>query len=95
MIAVQDEEHQQGILPVICAQLGLERLWLVHRLDKVTSGLLILAKSESAAAEFGRLFEAHQMEKVLCGYCVQKAEKETGNRQWRHEKSPRWLMDTR
>ena len=77
-VAVQGEEHQQGILPIICKQLGLERLWLVHRLDKVTSGLLILGKSESAAAEFGRLFEAHQIEKYYVAIACKKPKKKQG-----------------
>lgn len=77
-IAVQDEEHQSGILPIICAQLGLTRLWLVHRLDKVTSGLLILAKSEKAAAEFGRQFEAHQIQKYYLALATKKPKKKQG-----------------
>jgi tRNA pseudouridine32 synthase/23S rRNA pseudouridine746 synthase len=43
-ISVQNESHQSGILPILCQQLKVEQLWLVHRLDKVTSGILILAK---------------------------------------------------
>lgn len=77
-IAVQNEEEQHGILPVICAQLGIERLWLVHRLDKVTSGLLILAKSEKAAAEFGKQFEAHQIQKFYLALATKKPKKKQG-----------------
>lgn len=77
-IAVQDEEHRQGIIPIACAQLGLERLWLVHRLDKVTSGLLILAKSEKAAAEFGRQFEAHLIQKFYLALAPKRPKKKQG-----------------
>jgi tRNA pseudouridine32 synthase/23S rRNA pseudouridine746 synthase len=77
-IAVQNEVEQSGILPPVCAQLGLAKLWLVHRLDKVTSGLLILAKSEQAAAEFGRMFEAHLVEKYYLAISSKKPKKKQG-----------------
>ncbi|WP_407669402.1 TIGR01621 family pseudouridine synthase [Paraglaciecola hydrolytica] len=77
-IAVQNEVDQSGILPLVCEQLGVAKLWLVHRLDKVTSGLLILAKSEQAAAEFGRLFEAHLVQKYYLAISNKKPKKKQG-----------------
>ena len=38
-------------------------IWVVHRLDMATSGLLILARSPEAAASLGRLFERRQVRK--------------------------------
>lgn len=77
-IAVQNQVEQSGILPHICQQLGLEKLWLVHRLDKITSGLLILAKTSNAAAEFGQLFANRQIEKYYLALSKQKPKKKQG-----------------
>ena len=77
-IAVQNQAEQSGILPHICQQLGLKKLWLVHRLDKVTSGLLILAKNSSAAAEFGQLFANRLIEKYYLALSNQKPKKKQG-----------------
>ncbi|OQR99113.1 23S rRNA pseudouridylate synthase [Thraustotheca clavata] len=40
------------------------QLKLVHRLDKGTSGILILAKSRRAAAEMAEMFQNHQVHKT-------------------------------
>jgi tRNA pseudouridine32 synthase/23S rRNA pseudouridine746 synthase len=77
-IAVQNEVEQPGILPQVCEQLGLSKLWLVHRLDKITSGLLILGKSERAAAEFGHMFEAHLIQKYYLAISRKKPKKKQG-----------------
>jgi tRNA pseudouridine32 synthase/23S rRNA pseudouridine746 synthase len=77
-ISVQNEAEQSGILPLICQQLGLDKLWLVHRLDKITSGLLILAKNSNAAAEFGRIFANRQIEKYYLALSKQKPKKKQG-----------------
>ena len=39
-------------------------LWVVHRLDKETSGVILFAKSKQAAADLSALFEAHQIKKT-------------------------------
>ncbi|MFT4994431.1 MAG: tRNA pseudouridine32 synthase/23S rRNA pseudouridine746 synthase [Paraglaciecola sp.] len=77
-ISVQNEAQQRGILPIICSQLGLDKLWLVHRLDKVTSGLLILAKNAEAAAVFGAIFESRKIEKFYLALSAQKPKKKQG-----------------
>ena len=42
---------------------------LVHRLDKDTSGLLIIAKNYKSAKIFGKLFRDHEIEKnVSCNF---------------------------
>jgi tRNA pseudouridine32 synthase/23S rRNA pseudouridine746 synthase len=45
-------EHQYG------------RLWIVHRLDKYTSGVLLLARSAAAHRSLNNQFEQHQVRKV-------------------------------
>ena len=39
------------------------RLWMVHRLDKETSGVLVLARSAAAHRALNTLFERHQVRK--------------------------------
>lgn len=39
-------------------------LWVVHRLDKETSGVILFAKTKQAAADLAELFEAHQIKKT-------------------------------
>ncbi|WP_158969687.1 TIGR01621 family pseudouridine synthase [Paraglaciecola sp. L3A3] len=77
-VAVQDEATQTGILPIVCQQLNLKKLWLVHRLDKVTSGILILAKNAQAAAVFGSLFADKKIEKYYLAIATKKPKKKQG-----------------
>ncbi|ROS04650.1 tRNA pseudouridine32 synthase/23S rRNA pseudouridine746 synthase [Sinobacterium caligoides] len=53
-------------------------LWPVHRLDQLTSGLLLLAKSAEIAAEFGRLFESQQVQKCYLAIAEGKPSKKQG-----------------
>lgn len=48
--------QQEGLLPCLRAQLGVPRLWLGHRLDKTTSGVLLLAEDADSAAALGQCF---------------------------------------
>jgi 23S rRNA pseudouridine1911/1915/1917 synthase len=50
--------------PQINAMADQERPGIVHRLDKDTSGVLILAKSEAALEEMQRLFQEREMQKT-------------------------------
>ena len=40
------------------------RLWIVHRLDKETSGVMILARTAEAHRNLNQQFDAHQVVKV-------------------------------
>jgi len=42
-------------------------LWMVHRLDKETSGVVVLAKNEDAHRELNHLFRSRQVEKIYHG----------------------------
>lgn len=77
-LAVQDETNQPGILPVLYAETGMSHLHLVHRLDKVTSGLLLLAKNKQAAAAFGELFSARHIDKYYVALSTKKPRKKQG-----------------
>jgi RluA family pseudouridine synthase len=41
-----------------------QRVWVVHRLDKLTSGVLVFARTAEAHRELNRQFEQHTVEKV-------------------------------
>ncbi|MEP0355795.1 MAG: TIGR01621 family pseudouridine synthase [Paraglaciecola sp.] len=94
-LAVQNEESQEGILPIICKQLNVEKLWLVHRLDKVTSGILILAKTAKSAALFGDLFEQKQIEKYYLALSDRKPKKKQGTIKGGMKKvrDGKWILD--
>ncbi len=55
-----------------------QKLWPVHRLDKITSGLVIFAKSAQNAAEFGNLFEQRQIRKCYIALSDKKPKKKMG-----------------
>lgn len=46
------------------------RLWVVHRLDKVTSGVMILARTADAHRTLNMQFERHEAQKVYHAICV-------------------------
>jgi 23S rRNA pseudouridine955/2504/2580 synthase len=54
--------HIDGMLGALAE--GGERPRLVHRLDRDTSGILVVAKSASAAAKLTRSFRQHRVEKL-------------------------------
>ena len=70
-------EEGPGFVVLAEQQLN-EKLYPVHRLDKVTSGLIILARSSVAAAEFTRLFTAHQVDKFYLALSDSKPKKKQG-----------------
>jgi len=41
-----------------------ERVWVVHRLDKITSGVMVFALTAEAHRGLNRQFEQHEVEKV-------------------------------
>ncbi len=47
-----------------------ERPKLVHRLDKDTSGVLVLAKTANAAAKLSKAFQGRNVEKIYWGLCM-------------------------
>ena len=40
------------------------KIWVVHRLDKITSGVMFFARTADAHRELNRQFERHEVEKV-------------------------------
>jgi tRNA pseudouridine32 synthase/23S rRNA pseudouridine746 synthase len=71
------EDGEQGVAQMLQSQFG-ERLWPVHRLDKLTSGVLIFARSADAARHFQELFCQHQVAKFYLAIATQKPKKKQG-----------------
>lgn len=70
--------HAQSLIDVIHADFPGSSLHLVHRLDDATSGLLLLAKNPSVAAELGELFSNREIEKYYFAVADGKPAKKQG-----------------
>ncbi|MDG6882226.1 tRNA pseudouridine synthase C [Phocoenobacter uteri] len=77
-ISVHKDDEETGLTTQLAQQLGLEQVWLVHRLDKVTSGLLILALKREVAVIFSQLFANHQIQKTYWALATEKPKKKQG-----------------
>lgn len=75
---VHCEPDQIGVIAQLKQDFGCESLLPVHRLDKVTSGLLICAKNHAAASELSQLFQHRQIEKYYLALSDQKPKKKQG-----------------
>jgi 23S rRNA pseudouridine955/2504/2580 synthase len=64
----QGGRHIDGMLDALSD--GEHRPRLVHRLDKATSGLLVIAKHPAAASRLGELFHSRDMDKVYWAVTV-------------------------
>ena len=77
-LSVHKDQSEIGLTTLLAKQLGVPQVWLVHRLDKVTSGLLVLALNAESAAEFFRLFSEHHIKKTYLALSNQKPKKKQG-----------------
>lgn len=81
----------------LCNEHFSEQLYPVHRLDKITSGLIILARNQASAVWFQQAFEAREIEKLYIALTDSKPKKKQGsvigdmtksrNSQWKLVKS--------
>ncbi len=62
-IGVHRDQAAQGLVALLEEQLGGGKLYLVHRLDRLTSGVLLLARSAEACAGLAALFAARRVDK--------------------------------
>ncbi len=58
------KRHVDGLLSGMADRFGGERPRLVHRLDRDTSGVLLIAKTRQAAAKLGRTFQTRSAAKT-------------------------------
>lgn len=76
-VSVHKDDSQQGYVGA-WSDLRAEPLWLVHRLDKMTSGLLLLARNQTAAAELSRQFADRQVDKLYLALSRHKPKRKQG-----------------
>jgi len=72
------EDGEAGVVVLTAELLQVEQLYSVHRLDKMTSGLLLLAKTKEAAQMFTALFEERKIEKFYLAISRRKPKKKQG-----------------
>lgn len=70
-------EEEAGFVVQTAQMLGIP-LYPVHRLDKMTSGLVILAKDSQNAAQFTQMFADRQIEKYYLALSLRKPKKKQG-----------------
>lgn len=72
------ENEEAGFVVQVRALLDEPGLLPVHRLDRITSGLVLLARHPEAARDFGRLFEAGKIRKCYLALSDQRPSKKQG-----------------
>ena len=72
------EDNEAGFVVLATKLLRIEQLYSVHRLDKMTSGLIILAKSSKIANDFTKLFEEKKVQKYYLALSLRKPKKKQG-----------------
>jgi len=73
-----NQEDQLGVHSLLKKQLNTD-IWPVHRLDKLTSGILLFAKSRQAAKRLGQLFEQKEIFKTYIALSDKKPKKKQGH----------------
>lgn len=73
-------EDAPGVMPLLRSmpELSSNRLYPVHRLDRVTSGLLMVAKSADAATAVGQLLRERSIHKYYTAISGRKPAKKQG-----------------
>ncbi len=69
---------QAGLVVLVKQQQSVAELYPVHRLDKMTSGLVIFALNKISAQAFQVLFEQHQIQKYYLAISDKKPKKKQG-----------------
>ena len=87
-INFHSEDGEYGVVVAVEKSLK-QKLFSVHRLDKMTSGLLLLAKSSSVAKDLSELFKTQQIQKYYLAISDKKPKKKQGLVKGGMEKSRR------
>jgi len=72
------ESEGLGVMQSLAVAYPNQAFFPVHRLDKMTSGLLIVACHAKAASIFGKMFEEHEVEKRYLALSIRKPKKKQG-----------------
>lgn len=77
-IGFHREQDAAGLFELVKQQLQYQELYPVHRLDKVTSGLLLFARNRATAQDLGEQFANHRIEKYYLALGLGKPSKKQG-----------------
>lgn len=97
-VSVHKDDGDTMLLQEVSKQTQDTQLYLIHRLDKMTSGILLLGRNARAASELSRLFAERRVEKYYLAIGSKKPKKKQGLVMGDMERSRRsaWkLMNTR
>ena len=72
------ENNERGLFETVKQSEGLQELYPVHRLDKVTSGILVMAKTAAANQELVKQFKDREVEKYYLAISSKKPKKKQG-----------------
>ena len=93
-VATESERERTAyrmLFDYVAAQRGAARLFVVHRLDRETSGLLVFAKSAAVKRALQAQFEARTVERVYAAVVEGRVHGETGTLRDRVAEDPRTL----
>ncbi|WP_375750229.1 TIGR01621 family pseudouridine synthase [Vibrio sp. HN007] len=77
-VSVHKDDGDTMLLEEVAKVTEDDKLFLVHRLDKMTSGILLLARSHNAASVLSQLFADKQIEKYYLAIGSKKPKKKQG-----------------
>lgn len=77
-VSVHKDESESSFLDAIKHELNISDLFLVHRLDKITSGVMLLAKNAKSAKKLGELFASRGVKKTYIALSDKKPKKKQG-----------------
>jgi len=77
-VSVHKDDGDTSLLVEIAKVTGDDKLYLVHRLDKMTSGLMLIGRHAAAASELSQLFAQRQISKFYLAIGAKKPKKKQG-----------------
>ena len=77
-IGMHTEKEELGLCQRVKQHYAVAECLPVHRLDKVTSGIVLLAKNQQTASELSQLFQQRKVEKYYIAISDRKPKKKQG-----------------
>ena len=77
-VSVHSEEVSAGLVQILREELKIDTLFVVHRLDKMTSGLMLLAKNRETAGMLSHMFRSKLIEKYYLAISDRRPKKRQG-----------------
>jgi RluA family pseudouridine synthase len=81
-LSVHNQEDPENLLDCVLKDYQLAKLFPVHRLDKETSGVQLLALNETAAAHLAKQFQNRTLKKFYQGVIAGNLAPEAGQWNW-------------